>query len=157
MIAHVPQALALTLGADDAPEEGLSPCALLCSILGNAAGGDRWLSALSEATTLAQAQATTAEIRAALVSEVDLAPDVASAVVDALAEALDIARASGRAKLRARLWSIAHGEVKASPQELALAQAAARQYLAWAGGPDAEALGRAIREAEAGLARRGRG
>lgn len=159
MIAHIPADLALALGADpdDVPPEGLSPCALLVALLGPSTGQERWLTALGEATRLAEAQATPEEIAASLARTLDLAPELATAIVDALAGALDVARLSALAELRARVWGLASGQLAASKEARADALAAAKQYLGWAGGPDSRALADAIREAQREVARAPKG
>lgn len=150
MIAHVPYDLALSLGADpdDVPDEGLSPCALLCAILGASTGQDRWLSLLGEATRLAEAQSPQAEIAAAVARTLDMDHALATALVEACAEALDVARTAALAELRARVWGLAMGHVAASKESRADTLACARTYLAFAGGPEYSDLAKAIAAAK---------
>jgi hypothetical protein len=158
MFERIPHDTCLELGAedDDVGPDGLGPCELLCAILGPTTGQDRWLSLLGRATRLGASQATLGEIASALAVEHDLSPDLAHAITAACEGAIETAATAARAVLRERLWDLATGATKGTKDDHTAAQAAARQYLGWQGGPDAAAIREAIREVEGERGIRGR-
>lgn len=111
-------------------------------------GPEVYLEVCQRVALLGPAQCGVDEVAAVLSAECGLGPAVAARVAAAFADDLERLATAARARLRQKLWQAANGEVRMTKDEQALAMAAARETLGWAGSQEIQEIKKALREAE---------